>query len=128
MKILYVEDVEMNARLLALMVEQIWGYEIDIAETAEQGLEMIEAQKYDLVYMDVNLPNMNGIEAVQEIRKSYSEKDLPIIMVSADVSEEAIIKARGAGANDYMSKPVNLTALKEKSSKYVEMDLMEKSV
>lgn len=113
MKFLYVEDIEMNAKIFSIFVERIWDVPITIATTAEEGLKLIEEQKFDLIYMDINLPFMNGIDAVKIIREEYNEIDLPIIMVSADVNNNTIENARIAGANGYITKPIKMDRLKE---------------
>lgn len=112
MKILYIEDIEINAKLLSMFIDAIWGLPVTIATTAEDGLAQIKAQRFDLVFMDVNLPKMNGIDAVREIRKDYSMTELPIIMVSADVDQYTIDLSMNAGANDYITKPIDMQKLK----------------
>lgn len=116
--ILYIEDVEMNARLLALLIENIWGYKIDMAETAEEGLNLIDQKDYDLIFMDINLPKMNGIDAVHAIRKNHDKNSLPVIMVSADMNKDVVASAYQAGANNYITKPINLDILREGTKDY----------
>ncbi len=119
MKMLYIEDVALNAQVLKLLVERLWKTSLDIAETAEEGLKYIAMNNYDLIYMDIDLPGMNGIEATLEIRRRYNATTLPIIMVSADALSKSIMAAQKAGANDYITKPVKLGQLKDKTEKLV---------
>jgi diguanylate cyclase (GGDEF)-like protein/PAS domain S-box-containing protein len=105
-KILIVEDNEMNRDMLARRLARS-GYTISTAETA-RGLEArIGEEKPDLLLVDIEMPEISGIEALASIRKTYSPIQLPVIMVTARNHSEDIVRALEIGANDYLTKPVD---------------------
>ncbi len=114
MKFLYVEDIAINAKVLELYVKSIWHIPLSVAPSAEAGIERIKHEKYDLIFMDINLPGMNGVDAVRHIKKTLGQESLPIVMVSADATPKTMEQAYKAGAADYIVKPVKIEILKEK--------------
>ena len=79
-RILVVDDDQAVRNSFELALEDL-GYELDTAETGEKGLEMGKANKYDLIYLDLRLPGMSGVEVLHEIRKG--NKDTPIYIITA---------------------------------------------
>lgn len=112
-KILLVEDNEMNRDMLSRRLERR-GYEIAIAVDGRQGVEMATAGSYDLVLMDMSLPEVDGWEATRQIRAAAATKTLPVIALTAHAMAGDREKAIEAGADDYDTKPVDLTRLLEK--------------
>jgi len=104
--ILIVDDEAMTRNLLRLMLERD-GFEIVEAEDGEQAIEMIQAQRPDVVIMDVMMPNMDGFTACQHLRNQIETANLPIIMLSARTQIEAVRAGLQAGANRYMTKPIS---------------------
>lgn len=114
MKLLYVEDQPINTRVLRLFVEQLWGEEVlSSVETAEDSFDLLLEEDFDLVYMDINLPNMNGLEAIRYIKNTLKKTDLPIIVVSADTNEKVIADAYKSGCRAYIKKPVSIIDFKD---------------
>lgn len=113
LRILLVEDNDLNLQLMRMMFEQL-GFQFDVAKNGRESLEMIRQKLYDIVLMDVQMPVLNGIDATREIRKDPLNKDLFIIGLSANVFEEDEKKAREAGMDDYLTKPIRLAVLAEK--------------
>ncbi|WP_455211479.1 hybrid sensor histidine kinase/response regulator [Kaarinaea lacus] len=105
--LLVVDDNEMNRDLISLQLRK-QGYQISVAASGYQALELLETQKFDLILLDIMMPGMNGLDMLLEVRKKHSLLSLPIIMVTADDLEESIIEALKRGANDYLVKPLNL--------------------
>lgn len=106
MKILIVDDSKANA-LLLLKYLQVEGYsDVSYVLSALEALDVLN-KSLDLILMDVMMPEMDGIEAVQQVRKSYNPQQLPIVMVTAADQVGYLKSAFDAGANDYVSKPVN---------------------
>lgn len=105
--ILVVDDNEMNRELMSVQLRR-QGYHVELAEGGVQALRMLETNRYDMILLDIMMPDMNGIEVLQEIRKKYSLLHLPIIMVTADDDQARIIEALRHGANDYIVKPLNM--------------------
>tara|TARA_A100000164_G_C21640723_1_gene645657 strand:- start:114 stop:476 length:363 start_codon:yes stop_codon:yes gene_type:complete len=112
-KILIVEDNEMNRDMLSRRLARK-GYEVSIAVDGQEGLDMMEASKPDLVLMDMGLPVKDGWTATAEAKSNPMLKDIPIIALTAHALEQDRIKALEAGADDFDTKPVNLARLLEK--------------
>ena len=106
--ILIVEDNEKN-RKLERDILQFHGYRTVEAETAEEGLRLAQATPPALVLMDIQLPGMNGIEALQHLRADPRTPAIPVIAVTASVMTEDRQKIMAAGFDAYQSKPINVT-------------------
>ncbi len=105
-RLLLVDDIEDN-RIVLRRRFQRRGFEVEEAESGACALQMIGASAYDLVLLDVRMPDMDGIEALKRIRLSHSADVLPVIMCTANNASEDIVVALEAGANDYVAKPVD---------------------
>jgi diguanylate cyclase (GGDEF)-like protein/PAS domain S-box-containing protein len=105
-RILIVDDNEMNRDMLARRLERK-GYVIQVAEGARSLLERIQEEPVDLVLLDVEMPGISGLDALQTLRGCYSPIQLPIIMVTAKDQSEDVVKALDMGANDYLTKPID---------------------
>ena len=95
------------------------GYEIIIAEDGKAGIEMMESDRPDLVLMDMGLPVMDGWEATSKAKADPNLSDIPIIALTAHALEEDKTKALEAGADDFDTKPINLSRLLEKMEKFL---------
>ena len=104
--LLIVDDNEMNRDMLARRLARK-GYEICIAGTAHGLVERIKDEGIDLVLLDIEMPEISGLDAVRILRKAYSPAELPIIMVTAKNQSEDIVSALELGANDYLTKPID---------------------
>src|SRR2546430_14454678 len=105
-KLLIVDDNEMNRDMLARRLERK-GYAVGVAESAQQLLEQIKREGADVVLLDIEMPDMSGLEALKTLREAYSPIELPVIMVTAKNQSEDIVKALNLGANDYVTKPID---------------------
>ena len=112
-KILLVEDNEMNRDMLSRRLERR-GYAIAIAVDGRQGVEMAKTGSYDLVLMDMSLPEVDGWEATRQLRAAPETKTLPIIALTAHAMAGDRERAIEAGADDYDTKPIDLVRLLEK--------------
>ncbi len=119
-KVLLVEDNVMN-QLLAKKVLNKWNFIIDVADNGRIGVEKIERNEYDIVLMDMQMPEMDGYEATKHIRTSMSENKaaIPIMAMTAHAMVGEIEKCLSMGMNDYISKPFNQTQLYAKIMKLV---------
>jgi signal transduction histidine kinase/DNA-binding response OmpR family regulator len=115
--ILLAEDVEINREILLASMEGT-GVEIDCAENGLQALRLLSENpvKYDLVFMDVQMPEMDGLEATRVIRKNGN--NIPIVAMTANVFKEDIDKCLEAGMNDHLGKPLDMGNVLEKIRRY----------
>jgi CheY-like chemotaxis protein len=109
-KILLVEDNEMNRDMLSRRLERK-GYEVEMAVDGRQGVDKAKTLAYDLVLMDMSLPEIDGWEATRELRADPATKELPIIALTAHAMSGDREKALEAGCNDYDTKPIELSRL-----------------
>jgi CheY-like chemotaxis protein len=112
-KILLVEDNEMNRDMLSRRLARK-GFEIDIAMDGRQGADMGIRGGYDLILMDMSLPEIDGWEATRQIRATPQGAAVPIIALTAHAMAGDREKALAAGCNDYDTKPIELPRLLEK--------------
>jgi two-component system, cell cycle response regulator DivK len=105
--ILLVEDND-NNRLLIRDVLHVNGYRVAEAETAEDGLRMAAEQKPALILMDIQLPGMNGIEALQRLRADPATRTIPVIAVTASAMTQDRHQILAAGFDGYQSKPISV--------------------
>jgi CheY-like chemotaxis protein len=110
---LIVEDDAVNRRVLELMLE-LQGYEFDFAENGVEALEAFERDAFDLVLMDLQMPVMNGHDAIRGIRSfeaAHSKPRTPIVVVSAFTRPPDVEEAAAAGADDHLGKPLDYKTL-----------------
>ena len=105
-RLLIVDDNEMNRDMLARRLQRK-GYEIGLAESAHQLLQRVKDDRVDLVLLDIEMPEVSGLDALRTLRDSYSAIELPVIMVTAKNQSDDIVKALELGANDYLTKPID---------------------
>jgi len=105
-RLLIVDDNEMNRDMLARRLARK-GYVIGLAESAKELLPRVKEDGIDLVLLDIEMPEVTGLDALQALREAYSPIELPIIMVTAKNQSDDIVKALEMGANDYLTKPVD---------------------
>jgi signal transduction histidine kinase len=116
-KILLAEDNEINQLLVVTMLTN-WKYDIHVAFNGKEAVEKLQKEQFDLVLMDVHMPEMDGYEATKIIRETIS-KDLTIIAMTASALKGEAEKCIAAGMNDYIAKPFNKEAFKEKLASYL---------
>ena len=112
-KILLVEDNEMNRDMLSRRLVRK-GYEVVVAVDGKQGVDMAVEGGYDLILMDMSLPEIDGWEATRQVRAHPKGQSVPIIALTAHAMAGDREKALGAGCNDYDTKPIELPRLLEK--------------
>ncbi len=111
-KVLVVEDIVLNQLLMRTFLDD-FGFECDIAENGKIAIEKIQSNKYDVVLMDLQMPEMNGFEATDYIRNKL-KSNIPIIALTADVTTVDLAKCTAVGMNDYIAKPVDEKILHSK--------------
>lgn len=119
-KVLVAEDIMLNQRLMKVILEE-FGFEVEIAGNGKIAIEKLQKNKYDVILMDVQMPEMNGIEATEYIRNNINSR-IPIIALTADVTTLDAEKCKNLGMNDYLSKPIDSKLLFHKITKYVNVN------
>ena len=109
-RILLVEDNEMNRDMLSRRLQRR-GYEIAMATDGRAGIDMARTLEYDLVLMDMSLPEVDGWEATRQLRQDPATKSLPIIALTAHAMSGDRDRALEAGCDDYDTKPIELDRL-----------------
>jgi len=121
MNVLVVDDSEMT-RMIAKKTLRSFGInDVFEAEDGQKALEIFNQQQIDVAFSDWNMPNMNGLELLQEIRKV--NKEVPVIMVTTEGSKDKVTDAIQYGVNDYLVKPFTPDSLREKLGKWVGADI-----
>jgi CheY-like chemotaxis protein len=110
LSILIAEDNLINQKVAQSIFKNI-GYEIEIARNGKEAVEMVEKGRYDVIFMDLLMPETDGYQATEMIRKAGH--DLPIIAMSADQEEKTREAAFQAGMNDFVSKPARVESVKQ---------------
>ncbi len=115
-KVLIVDDNKVNVVVLKKTLDA-FGINTYWVGNGKEAVKAVVENQYDLVFMDIHMPEMDGFEATEEIRKTH--KDLVIIGFSADVTKETIQGAKEVGMNDYFTKPITFDKLRQNLSKYL---------
>tara|TARA_B100000242_G_scaffold204014_1_gene147944 strand:- start:6034 stop:7473 length:1440 start_codon:yes stop_codon:yes gene_type:complete len=118
-RILVVDDIKTNCDVLKRRLENN-TFLVEVSMSGKDALEKIDKEKFDLVLLDVLMPEVNGLEVLIKIREEYSADKLPVIMVSSFDDVESISKCIQLGASDYLPKPVNSTILTQKVASTLE--------
>ena len=110
-RILVVDDVEVNRDLLTRRLKQ-QGHDVAIAENGKKALEKIRSEPFDLVLLDIMMPELDGYQVLGEVMADPALKHLPVIMISAVTEMDSVVKCVEMGATDYLPKPFNPVLLK----------------
>lgn len=118
MHILLAEDNPMNQEVIGEMLSRA-GYRVQIAEDGEQALDALAGDKtFDLVLLDMNMPGVSGLDVLKQFRFMDTSAKTPVVMLSADALPETIRECMEAGANDYLTKPVDMDHLLETVARF----------
>lgn len=104
-KVLVVEDIALNQLLMRTLLDD-FGFQCDIAANGKLAIERLEIKEYDIILMDLQMPEMNGFEATDYIRNKMNLK-IPIMALTADVTTVDLAKCNAVGMNDYVAKPID---------------------
>ncbi len=110
-RLLVVDDNKVNRLLLGRSLEQ-QGHAVTMAENGLQALELMHTQPFDLVLLDIEMPEMNGYQVLEKVTADLQLRDIPIIITSALEELDSVVKCIEMGAEDYLNKPVNPVLLK----------------
>jgi two-component system, cell cycle response regulator DivK len=114
-----VEDVELNVELLVQLLED--DYELVTAPDGEAALALLEVQRPDLILMDISLPVLDGLEATRRIKAKLELRHIPIIALTAHAMQGDEDKARVAGCDGYLTKPIDETLLWRELAQFLEV-------
>jgi two-component system response regulator AtoC len=120
LKVLVVDDEEDILEVIQDRLEA-YGFTVVTAGTGLQALKKLSVEKFDGIFLDIKMPEMGGMETLEEIRKR--DKKIPIIIITSSSTEEAAIEAIAKGANEYVLKPFEWEELKAKIEKVYNITL-----
>ena len=120
MKILVVDDFPTMRRIVRNLLKELGFGNVDEAEDGAAGLARLRSGGFEFVISDWNMPNLDGLEMLKQIRADAALAHLPVLMVTAESKKENIIAAAQAGASGYVVKPFTAATLDEKLSKILE--------
>ncbi len=138
-KILVAEDTPLNQKLIKKIIQK-WGYDMDLASNGKEAVSLLEKNNYDIILMDIQMPEMDGYMAAKLIRELHDDvkKNIPVIALTAHASNEEAKKCLALGMNAYVSKPfdsevllntilqlINKTHLKEPTQIYNDIEKSE---
>ena len=109
-ELLVVDDDEMNRDMLSRRLE-LNGYVVTAVDGGRQALDLINRRDFDLILLDVMMPEINGLEVLRLLRQTHAPADLPVIMVTAKDQSEDVVEAFKVGANDYVTKPIDFSVV-----------------
>jgi len=124
-KVLVVEDLELNQLLIRTLLDD-FGFECEIAANGKLAIERLETKDFDIILMDLQMPEMNGFEATEYIRNKL-KLTIPIIAITADVTTIDAKKCIVAGMNDYISKPIDEGKLFRKMIALIQKPMSEET-
>lgn len=104
--LLVVDDTEENRDMLSRRLRRK-GFNVLTAEGGQQALDLVRDEAIDLVLLDIMMPGMDGTEVLEQLRRTWDQTDLPVIMQTAKSESENVIEALDLGANDYVTKPID---------------------
>ncbi|MEJ2680615.1 MAG: ATP-binding protein, partial [Gammaproteobacteria bacterium] len=117
LNILLVEDNKTNQMVISRLISKS-GHHSVLADNGVDCLKKVKQCHFDLILMDIMMPEMDGIQATQELRKIYSKDTLPILALSANTETDNIEKCMEAGMNEYLHKPIRIHELKSILNRY----------
>ena len=119
MKILVVEDYKVTRMKNKKMIEKGTDWDVQEAQDGQGALEALVSYVPDLIILDLMMPNMNGYEFLQNIRNEEKTKNVPVLILTGLKTVEDEIKGLQTGANDYLTKPINMDVLISRSKKLI---------
>ncbi len=119
--VLVAEDHPVNRKFIGVLLERL-GHRVSFAETGHQALEKVKAEDFDIVLMDIHMPEMDGLTSTRLIRQLPGDRGrIPILALTADVMNEAKQRAAAAGVNEFLAKPVQKERLEAALRRWAKM-------
>ncbi len=110
-RLLYIEDNPSNVQLIHDALARATNWEIAHAATGADGLARLRAESFDVVLLDIHLPDLEGADVLATLRADPATREVPIMILSADASSAQIERMRALGATSYLTKPVDVVEL-----------------
>jgi two-component system chemotaxis response regulator CheY len=120
MKFLVVDDFSTMRRIVRNLLKELGFTDVEEAEDGVAALQKLRGGDFDFVISDWNMPNMDGLTLLRNIRSDEALKNLPVLMVTAEAKKENIVAAAQAGASGYVVKPFTAATLGEKVNKILQ--------
>lgn len=120
MSILVVDDFPTMRRIVRGLLKELGFTNVDEAEDGQDALGKLRGGQFEFVISDWNMPNLDGLDMLKQIRADDALKATPVLMITAEAKKENIIAAAQAGANGYIVKPFTAVTLEEKLNKILE--------
>ena len=122
--ILVVDDIENNRFTLERRLKRDGYVNIDLVDGGQAALDIIQEKKFDLILLDLMMPDISGLEVLQNIKTDPTNRHIPIIMVTAADENETAAECIKNGADDYITKPFNATFLKARVAASLEKKML----
>jgi two-component system sensor histidine kinase ChiS len=116
--LLIVDDEEPNRYMLGKQLS-LTGYSVTTVGNGRQALAALERHQFDLVLLDVMMPELNGLEVLRLIRQRFSPSDLPVVMITVRDESQDVVESFDLGSNDYITKPIEFSLLLERVSTHL---------
>jgi two-component system chemotaxis response regulator CheY len=110
-KVLIVEDSPTMRQLIVFALKRVRGLQIVEANDGVDGLKKLSAEKFDLIFTDINMPIMDGLKLVSLVRNDVNYKKVPIVIITTEGANEDRERALALGANEYITKPIQTTKI-----------------
>lgn len=104
-RVLYIEDDRSSSVLFEMLMETLDDIELFLAKTAEEGIELAAEHSPDFIFLDINLPGMDGITALGQLKQDERLRNCRMIALSANAMPDQVNRAKGAGFDHYITKP-----------------------
>lgn len=117
LRFLIVDDFSTMRRIIRGLLKEAGYVEADEAEDGQVGLQKLYGTQFDFVISDINMPNMNGLEMLENMKQDEKLKGIPVLMITAEASKDDVLRAAQMGADGYIVKPFSKATLEEKISK-----------
>jgi two-component system chemotaxis response regulator CheY len=118
-RILVTEDSATMRSLLVATIEALGDYEVVEAASGFEALRLLPREKVDLIITDINMPDINGLELINYVRKSDTYRTTPLFIISTEGREKDVEKGLSLGANEYLVKPIDPERLQTLINQYI---------
>jgi two-component system chemotaxis response regulator CheY len=120
-RILIVEDSAMTRSMIKAVIDDLGDIETVEASTGFEALKALPADSFDMIITDINMPDINGLELINFVKKDEQYRELPLLIISTEKSDEDKRRGLNIGANDYLTKPFKPEDLHEKLRKLLSL-------